>query len=77
MVSSHLRYSSMSLKVKLNEWWCDFGEFQALGLFCSHVIDVCFYCHLNLLMFVDQVYNLHNVYKIYEVSFHLMQNEKY
>jgi len=29
---------SMSYRVKLNEWWCDCGEFQALRLPCPHVI---------------------------------------
>jgi len=31
----------MSYKVKLNEWWCDCRQFQALKLPCLHVIVVC------------------------------------
>jgi len=30
ITSLHLRSRPMSFKVKLNEWWCDCGEFQAL-----------------------------------------------
>jgi len=38
VTSLHLRRRPMSFKVKLNEWWCDCGEFQALRLPCPHVI---------------------------------------
>ncbi|RDX97474.1 hypothetical protein CR513_19753, partial [Mucuna pruriens] len=28
---------AMTYTVKLKEWWCDYGEFQALRLLCYHV----------------------------------------
>ena len=30
VASLHLQCRPMSFKVKVNEWWCDCGEFQAL-----------------------------------------------
>jgi len=44
MTVEHRRYP-MTYTVKLNEWWYDCGEFQALHLPCSHVIVVCSFCH--------------------------------
>jgi len=35
------RCRPMSFTVKLNEWWCDYGEFQALRLPCALVMAVC------------------------------------
>ena len=77
IASHHLRRRPMSFKVKLNEWWCDCGEFQALRLSCPYVIVVCSFCHFNLFMFVDPVYSLQNIYKAYEMPFHPLQNEEY
>ena len=72
----HRRYP-MTYTVKLNEWWCDCGEFQALRLPCSHVIVVCSFCHLQVTTFVTRVYNLHNILKAYEVQFNLVRNQDY
>jgi len=52
------RCRPMSFTVKLNEWWCDYGEFQALRLPCAHVIAVCSYSHLDFKMFVAPMYTL-------------------
>jgi len=67
LIIEHRRYR-MTYTVKLNEWWCDCGEFQALHLPCSHVIVVCSFCHLQV-TFVAPVYRLHNILKAYEVQF--------
>jgi len=67
----------MSYIVKLNEWWCDCGGFQAFWLPCPHVIVVCSMCHLQLLTYVDPVYTLHNIFKAYELQFHAVRNEDY
>nr|XP_007138641.1 hypothetical protein PHAVU_009G225900g [Phaseolus vulgaris]ESW10635.1 hypothetical protein PHAVU_009G225900g [Phaseolus vulgaris] len=56
----HRRYP-ITYTVKLNEWWCDCGEFQALHLPCSHVIIVCSFCHLQ----------------VYEVQFNPVRNQDY
>jgi len=71
------RRRPMSFTVKLNEWWCDCGEFQALMLPCAHVMAVCSYSHLNFSMFVAPVYTLHNIFKAYETQFHPIQNQDY
>jgi len=41
------RCRPMSFTVKLNERWCDCGEFQALRLPCAHVMAVYSYSYLN------------------------------
>jgi len=46
----------MSFTYKLNECWCDNGEFQAPRLPYAHVITICSYCHLDLTTFVSPVY---------------------
>jgi len=69
-----LRHRPMSYRVKLNEWWCDCREFQALNLPCPHVIAICSFCHLQLGTFVSPVYSLNNISKAYEIQFHPVQN---
>jgi len=61
------RRRPMSFTTKLNEWWCDCGEFQALRLPCTHVMVVCSYSHLDFTMFVASAYTLHNIFKAYEI----------
>jgi len=42
---------NVSCTIKLNDWWCNCREFQALGLFCPHVILVYYYYYLQLITF--------------------------
>ena len=72
-----LRRLPMSYTVRLNDRWCDYGEFQALWLSCAHIIIVCLTCHLQLTTFVDSIYNLQYILKAYEVQFHLFWNQDY
>jgi len=67
----------MSYTIRLNDWWCNCGEFQALLLPCAHVIDVCSACHLQLTTFVYLIYSLQYILKAYEVEFHSVRNEDY
>ena len=67
----------MSYKVKLNEWWCDCGQFQALKFPCPHVIVVCSFSHLQLATFIFLVYSLRNILKAHEIQFHPVQNQDY
>ena len=53
-----LRRLPMSYTIRLNDWWCDCWDFQALQLPCAHVIAVCSACHLQLKTFVDPIYSL-------------------
>jgi len=41
MLTTELRRYPTTYTVKLNEWWCDCGEFQAICLPCPHVVIVC------------------------------------
>jgi len=66
----------MSYKVKLNEYWCDCRQFQALKLPWPHVIVVCWFSHLQLTTFVSPVYNLNNILKAYEIQFNPVQNQE-
>nr|XP_007149505.1 hypothetical protein PHAVU_005G075900g [Phaseolus vulgaris]ESW21499.1 hypothetical protein PHAVU_005G075900g [Phaseolus vulgaris] len=61
----------------LNDWWCDSGHFQALRLPCRHVTAVCSSCHLQMMTFIDPVYNLHTIRKAYQIEFHPVRNEDY
>jgi len=66
----------MSYTVRLNDWWCDCEEFQALRLPYAHVV-VCLTCHLQLTTFIDPIYSLQYILKAYGVEFHPVQNEDY
>nr|XP_007152220.1 hypothetical protein PHAVU_004G111700g [Phaseolus vulgaris]ESW24214.1 hypothetical protein PHAVU_004G111700g [Phaseolus vulgaris] len=57
-----LRRLPMSYTIRLNDWWCDCWDFQALQLPCAHVIAVCSACHLQLKTFVDPIYNYWSTY---------------
>jgi len=72
-----LRRRPMSYKVKLNKWWCDCRQFQALKLPCPHVITVCSFSHLQLVIFVSPLYSRINILKAYEIQFHPVQNQNY
>ena len=68
---------AMVCTVKLKDWWCDCGEFQALRFPCSHVIASCAYCNLDCNLFIDPVYRLDYLFKVYEHEFHPLGNEEY
>lgn len=53
---------------------CFEGSMILINLYsCKHVIDVCSYCHSQLMIFVVPVFNLHNIFRTYEVQFHQAQ----
>jgi len=62
----------MACTITLNEWWCDCREFRALQIPYSHVIVTCASCNLNCDDFVDPVYKLENIYKVYKHQFHFL-----
>jgi len=65
----------MACTVELNEWSYDCGQFQALRLPYSHAIATCAFCNLNYDDFVDPVYVLENVFKVYQLHFHSLGSE--
>ncbi|PNX76838.1 receptor-like protein kinase HSL1 [Trifolium pratense] len=66
-----------TFKVHLEEKWCDFGKFQALYLPCSHVIAACFHAHLDYQVYIDDVYKVANVCRLYEHTFNVVQGQRY
>jgi len=73
----HYRPKPISFTIRLNDWWCDCGHFQASRLPCHHVIAVCSFGHMPLSNFIDPVYTLDNINKAYQVQFHPLRNEDY
>jgi len=75
--SPHDHCLPVSFTVRLNDWWCDCGHFQALRLPCHHVIVVCSFSHVNLTLYIHPVYSLYNINKAYEIQFHPVKNKEY
>jgi len=71
------RSKPISFTVRLNDWWCDCGHFQASRLPCHHIIFVCSFAHMPLTNFIDLVYRLDYINKAYQVQFHPLRNEDY
>jgi len=65
----------MTCIIKLNEWSCDCGQFQSLQIPCSTVIAACVFCNLNYDNFVNPVYKLENIFKVYQHYFHYLGSE--
>ncbi|RZB41317.1 Lysine-specific demethylase JMJ25 [Glycine soja] len=53
IANTRLDRRAMACTVKLNEWSCDCGQFQALRLPCLHAIAACVFCNLDYDDFVD------------------------
>jgi len=70
MFSPHDHCLPMPFTIKLNDWWCDCGNFQALRLPCHHVIVVCSFSHIDLTTYIHPFYSLYNINKAYELLFH-------
>jgi hypothetical protein len=67
----------MTCKFNLNIWWCGCGEFQTLRYSCSHVIALCAYCSVNCGAYIDLIYALDYIYKVYMHEFHPPGSEDY
>ena len=65
----------MTCTVKLNEWSCDCGQFQALRIPYSHATATCAFYNLSYDDFVDPVYKLKNIFKVYQHHFHSLGSE--
>ena len=70
IANTRLGRRAMTCTVKLNEWLGDYGQLQALRLPCSHAIATCVFYTLNYDDFVDLVYKLENIFKVYQHHFH-------
>ncbi|KAF1899392.1 hypothetical protein Lal_00019520 [Lupinus albus] len=63
--------------VRLNQYWCECGEFQSLRLPCSHVIATCSSMNLDYRQFISPIYRLDNLLKAYGRGFEPIGNEEY
>ncbi|XP_045795114.1 uncharacterized protein LOC123889695 [Trifolium pratense] len=66
-----------TFKVDLGEKWCDCGRFQSLHMPCSHVIAACFDAHLQYQAYIDDVFKVASVCRVYEHTFEVVQAEMY
>ena len=69
IINRQLGQQAMTYTVKLNEWSCDCGQFQAFRIHWLHVIVACSFYNLNYDDFVDLVYKLKNISKFISITF--------
>ncbi|XP_025685656.1 uncharacterized protein [Arachis hypogaea] len=55
---------------------CDCGYFQALHYPCAHALAACAYARLEWQQYVEVVYRVENVFRVYEMEFQPMPNEE-
>ncbi|XP_057746238.1 uncharacterized protein LOC130965496 [Arachis stenosperma] len=55
--------------VSLRDRTCDCGYFQALHYPCCHAIPCCAQLRLDWATYVDEVYSMSEVFKVYQISF--------
>jgi hypothetical protein len=63
--------------VRLQEMWCDCGEFQSLRFPCSHAVATCASVNLNYDQFISPIYRLDYLVRVYGVDFQPIGNEEY
>ncbi|XP_025653258.1 uncharacterized protein [Arachis hypogaea] len=63
------KFSLGSYRVFLRDRTCDCGYFQALHYPCCHALACCAQSRLDWATYVDEVYTMSEVFKVYEMSF--------
>ncbi|XP_057747842.1 uncharacterized protein LOC130967037 [Arachis stenosperma] len=63
------KFSLGSYRVSLRDRTCDYGYFQALHYPCCHALACCAQSRLDWATYVDEVYTMSEVFKVYEMSF--------
>ncbi|XP_057718173.1 uncharacterized protein LOC130932773 [Arachis stenosperma] len=63
------KFSLGSYRVSLQDRTCDYGYFQALHYPCCHAIACCAQSRLDWATYVDEVYTMSEVFKVYQMSF--------
>ncbi|XP_029147106.1 uncharacterized protein [Arachis hypogaea] len=63
-------------RVNLQYRRCDCGFFQALHYPCAHALAACAYARLDWQQYVDLVYHVESVFRVYEREFQPMPDEK-
>ncbi|XP_057745423.1 uncharacterized protein LOC130963310 [Arachis stenosperma] len=62
-------------RVNLQFHRCDCGYFQALHYPCAHALAACAYARLEWQQYVDLVYRIESVFRVYEMEFQPMPDE--
>ncbi|XP_016168534.1 uncharacterized protein LOC107611086 [Arachis ipaensis] len=63
------KFSLGSYRVSLRDHTCDCGYFQALHYPCCHALACCAQSRLDWATYVDEVYTMSEVFKVYQMSF--------
>ncbi|XP_057740396.1 uncharacterized protein LOC130957570 [Arachis stenosperma] len=69
-------WSQTSYWVHMTERTCDCGLFQSLHFPCQHALAACAAASIEWGIFVDPVYTMASVFKVYEREFSLILDEK-
>ncbi|XP_016195394.1 uncharacterized protein LOC107636392 [Arachis ipaensis] len=62
-------FSLGTYRVSLQDRTCDCGYFQALHYPCCHAIACCAQSRLDWSIYVDEVYTMQKVFRVYQMSF--------
>ncbi|XP_016204688.1 uncharacterized protein LOC107645222 [Arachis ipaensis] len=63
-------------RVNLQYRRCDCGYFQALHYPCAHALAACAYARLDWKQYVDLVYRVESVFRVYEMEFQPLPDEE-
>ncbi|XP_072078163.1 uncharacterized protein [Arachis hypogaea] len=69
-------WSQISCPIRLNMQQCDCGVFQDLHYPCRHALAACSAASIEWGAFVNLVYRIDLVFKVYEIEFPSIPNEK-
>ncbi|XP_057739689.1 uncharacterized protein LOC130956696 [Arachis stenosperma] len=62
-------FSLGTYQVSFQDRTCDFGYFQALHYPCCHAIACCAQSRLDWSIYVDEVYTMQKVFRVYQMGF--------
>ncbi|XP_016195949.1 uncharacterized protein LOC107637004 [Arachis ipaensis] len=63
-------------RVFLQQRRCDCGYFQTLHYPCAHALAACTHARLDWQCYVDDVYRVENVFRVYQMEFSPLPNEE-
>ncbi|RYR65206.1 hypothetical protein Ahy_A03g011168 isoform A [Arachis hypogaea] len=69
-------WSQTSYRVRMTEHTCDCGLFQSLHYPCRHALAACAAANIEWGYFVDPMYTMTSVFKVYERKFSPIPDEK-
>ncbi|RYR59413.1 hypothetical protein Ahy_A05g025301 [Arachis hypogaea] len=69
-------WSQTSYHIHLTACTCDCGLFQSLHYPCRHTLKACVATSIKWGHFADPVYKMASIFKVYEIEFLPIPNEK-